>query len=152
MYLVSLGLYWGKWDLVPWLGIEPGPLRWEQGVLATGPPGRSQCIRFFEKVFIEFVTILLLFYVFFFFWLGHEVFGIFTSQAMIEPAPPALEGKVLITREIPIYSFLNIGKWRHKDGRKPAPSHLTRKGRGCFWPWSVCPWDLWFPCHVLPSV
>ena len=88
----------------------------------------------------------------FFFWLGHKIFGIFASQAMIEPAPPALEGKVLITREIPIYSFLNIGKWRHKDGRKPAPSHLTRKGRGCFLPWSVCPWDLWFPCHVLPSV
>ena len=29
------------WDLVPWPGIEPGPLHWECGVLATGPPGKS---------------------------------------------------------------------------------------------------------------
>ena len=28
-------------DLVPWPGIEPGPLHWELGVVATGPPGRS---------------------------------------------------------------------------------------------------------------
>ena len=29
------------WDLVPGPGIEPGPLRWEQGVLTTGSPGKS---------------------------------------------------------------------------------------------------------------
>ena len=28
-------------DLVPWSGLEPGPLRRECGVLATGPPGKS---------------------------------------------------------------------------------------------------------------
>ena len=28
------------WDLVPWPGIESGPLHWELGVLATGPPGK----------------------------------------------------------------------------------------------------------------
>ena len=28
----------GKRDLVPWPGIKPGPLHWEHGVLATGPP------------------------------------------------------------------------------------------------------------------
>ena len=28
-----------SWDLVPWPGTELGPLRWEHGVLATGPPG-----------------------------------------------------------------------------------------------------------------
>ena len=29
------------WNLVPWPGIEPRPLHWEHGVLATGPPGKS---------------------------------------------------------------------------------------------------------------
>ena len=28
--------------LVPWAGIEPGPLHWEYGVLNAGPPGKSQ--------------------------------------------------------------------------------------------------------------
>ena len=31
----------GPWDLVPWPGLNPGPLPWEHGVLATGPPGKS---------------------------------------------------------------------------------------------------------------
>ena len=44
------------------------------------------------KVFIEFVTILLLFT----FWLfGHEACGILAPQPGIEPAPPPLEGDVL---------------------------------------------------------
>ena len=34
----------GTWDLVP--GIEPEPLHWKCGVLATGPPGRSACLIF----------------------------------------------------------------------------------------------------------
>ena len=34
-------LSWGMWNLVPWPGIEPGPLHWKQGVLAMGPPGKS---------------------------------------------------------------------------------------------------------------
>ena len=31
----------GIWDLVPDRGLNPGPLHWEQGVLAPGPPGKS---------------------------------------------------------------------------------------------------------------
>ena len=46
----------------------------------------------FFKVFIEFVTILLLFYVLFF---GQEACGILDSWPGIEPAPPALKGEVL---------------------------------------------------------
>ena len=46
------------------------------------------------KVSIEFVTILLLFYVFIF---GHKACGILTPQPGIEPISPALEGKVLTT-------------------------------------------------------
>ena len=32
------GLSCGMWDLVPWPGIEPGPLHWVCGVLIIGPP------------------------------------------------------------------------------------------------------------------
>ena len=45
------------------------------------------------KVFTEFVTILLLFYIFGFF--GQEACGILAPGPGIEPAPPALEGEVL---------------------------------------------------------
>ena len=47
------------------------------------------------KVFIEFVTMLLLFYIFVFF--GHNVCVILAPQPEIKPAPPGLEGKVLTT-------------------------------------------------------
>ena len=47
------------------------------------------------KVFIEFVTILLLFYVLFLF--GHEAWGILAPPPGIEPIPLALEGEVLTT-------------------------------------------------------
>ena len=47
------------------------------------------------KIFIEFVTILLLFYVFWFF--DCEACGILAPHPGIEPTPPALEGKVLTT-------------------------------------------------------
>ena len=30
------------WGLVPWPGMELGPLCWELGVLVTGLPGKSQ--------------------------------------------------------------------------------------------------------------
>ena len=46
------------------------------------------------KVFIEFVTILLLFYVLVF---GCEACGILAPQPGIKPAPRALEGEVLTT-------------------------------------------------------
>ena len=35
----------GLWDVVPWPGMEPGPLHWEHGTLTTGPP--SLCHPFF---------------------------------------------------------------------------------------------------------
>ena len=41
-------------------------------------------------LFIEFVTILLLFYVLVF---GQKACGILVPQPAVEPAPPALEGK-----------------------------------------------------------
>ena len=50
---------------------------------------------FFFEVFIEFVTILFLFFMFWFF--GHKACGFSAPQQGIELAPPALEGKVLTT-------------------------------------------------------
>ena len=47
------------------------------------------------KVFIEFVTMLLVFFKFWFF--GHKACGILGPQPGIETAPPALEDKVLTT-------------------------------------------------------
>ena len=44
------------------------------------------------KLFVEFVMILFLFYVLFFF--GPEACGILASQAVIKRTPPALEGEV----------------------------------------------------------
>jgi len=49
----------------------------------------------FFKVFIEFVIVLLLFYVLFF-WL--KACGILAPRLGIKPIPPALEGEVLTTR------------------------------------------------------
>ena len=48
----------------------------------------------FFNVFIEFATILLLFYVLDFF--GLKACGILPPRPEMEPAPPALEGEVLI--------------------------------------------------------
>ena len=47
------------------------------------------------KVFIEFVTILLLFYVLVFF--GHKACGIPAPCAGLKPTLPALEGEILTT-------------------------------------------------------
>ena len=47
------------------------------------------------KVFIEFVTVLFLFYVLVFF--GHEACGILAPWPGIEPVPPALESEVWTT-------------------------------------------------------
>ena len=49
---------------------------------------------FFLEAFIDFVTILLLFYVLFF---GREACGILGPQPGFEPAPPELEGRFLTT-------------------------------------------------------
>ena len=48
-----------------------------------------------SKTFIEFVTILLLFYLFGSF--GHEAYGISAPCQGTEPTSPTLEGKVLTT-------------------------------------------------------
>ena len=40
----------GMWDLVPWPGTEPRPLHWEQGVLATGPPGKCLTTSSFANI------------------------------------------------------------------------------------------------------
>ena len=37
----------GMWDLLPWRELKPGPLHWEHGVLATGPPENSPYVIFF---------------------------------------------------------------------------------------------------------
>ena len=47
------------------------------------------------KVFIQFVKILLLFFMFWFFC--HEAYGIWAPWPEIKPAPSALEGKGLTT-------------------------------------------------------
>lgn len=54
-----------------------------------------QIFSFFNKVFIAFVTVLLLFDLFVFF--GHEACGIRASPPGIEFVPPALENEVLST-------------------------------------------------------
>ena len=48
--MAALGLRCGTWDLVPCQGLNPVPLHWELGVLATGPPGKSHgCLNFGEQ-------------------------------------------------------------------------------------------------------
>ena len=44
------GLCRSTQDPVPWPGLEPGPPRWQCGVLATGPPGKSLV----EESFVSF--------------------------------------------------------------------------------------------------
>ena len=58
------------------------------------------------KLFIEFVTILLLFFMFHFF--GHEAQGILAPQPGIKPTPPAWEGEVLIST-LNFYLKNNLG-------------------------------------------
>ena len=38
------------WDLVSWPGIKPRPLHWEQGVLTTGPWGKSLIVNFLSNL------------------------------------------------------------------------------------------------------
>ena len=40
----------GMWDLIDNQGSNPGPLHWELGVLATGPPGKSSVIFFLGNI------------------------------------------------------------------------------------------------------
>ena len=58
------------------------------------------------KVFMEFVTILLLFYVLDFLFFCLQSCDILVSQSGIEPTPPALESlNHWTTRGVPIYCF-----------------------------------------------
>ena len=46
---------------------------------------------------------------FMFWFLGHKAYGFLAPRTGIEPAPPALEGKVLnhwTAREVPVFAFL----------------------------------------------
>ena len=67
------------------------------------------------KAFIEFVTVLLLFYRGFF---GHEACGILAPGPGIKPVPPALEVQSLnhwTSREVPSSIFFNDSKkWNIK--------------------------------------
>ena len=56
---------------------------------------KDYLVRTIFKVFIEFVTTLLLFFMFWFF--GPEAYGILVSPTGIEPAFPVLQGEVLTT-------------------------------------------------------
>ena len=63
------------------------------------------------KLFIEFVTVLLLFYVFVFVVFLAEAWGILAPLPGIKPTAPVLEGKVLTTgppRKSHLNTFLNI--------------------------------------------
>ena len=46
----------GMWNLVPWPGVEPGPLHQEHKVPAVGPPGKSLFF-FFKKKINEFILV-----------------------------------------------------------------------------------------------
>ena len=76
------------------------------------------------KAFIEFITILLLFYVLFFF--GCEVCVILVPWIGIKPAPPALEREVLKTR-LPVKSLRNFGAYYflHHTLWSPWPFDLS---------------------------
>ena len=51
----------GMWDLVPWPWIEPWPLYWDPGVLATGLPGKSLQENFYSSSFLGFFFVCLFF-------------------------------------------------------------------------------------------
>ena len=90
---------------IPWPGMETVPEHWKHTVLTAGPPRNSQDDKFelevivlylfyflkhffiwtIFKVFTEFVTILLLLSMFWFF--GYEVCGISTPPPGSKPAP-----------------------------------------------------------------
>ena len=55
--------------------------------------------------FIEFVAVLLLFYVLFF-SSGHEAYGILAPRPGIEPTTPVLEAEVLTT--VPLCCFWSL--------------------------------------------
>ena len=66
------------------------------------------------KVFIEFVTVFYLFYILVF---GYEACGILVPSPGIEPAPPALEGKVATTG-LPGKSLLQYSYLKSSHGQR----------------------------------
>ena len=69
----------------------------------------------FLKVLVEFVIVLLLYYVLFFF--GHEAYEILASWPGVEPATSALRDEILTTG--PPWKYLHFGKQGggHRDRR-----------------------------------
>ena len=59
IYLAAPGFSYSVWDLVPWPGsTNLGPLHWECGILAAGPPGKSPCcIIFFSHYLFSWLCI-----------------------------------------------------------------------------------------------
>ena len=68
--LAALGLSWGMWD--------PVPLRWELGVLPTGPPGKSTSDQLFT-LFSNFLSALSVF----FFFLSLSLFLLYSHLVLI---------------------------------------------------------------------
>ena len=104
-WLSCIGFVALQHDL-PRPGIDPMSPALAGGFFTTQQPGEP--FPFFKifcfwvgtifKVFIEFVTILLVFYMGFFFFFGHDkACGIFVPQPGIELTLPAVEDEVLFT-------------------------------------------------------
>ena len=53
IYVSASGLGCSMWDLVPWPGLNPGPLHWKHGVTATGPPGKSHRLLASTKTYLS---------------------------------------------------------------------------------------------------
>ena len=93
-------------------GSNLGPLHWECGILATGPPGKSQCGPLLKSL----LSLLLYCFCFRFWFLGLEAREILVPPLRMELTPPALEGKVnpWTAREVPRfpYSYEGAGDTR----------------------------------------
>ena len=84
------------------------------------------------NVFIEFVTILLLFYIFGFF--GHKACGILAHWTGIKPTPPALKG------EVPTTGLSDRGAWwatvqRVTKSRTQLSMHVACGNQGVLRAW-----------------
>ena len=91
---------------LPAPGIEPKSPVLQADSLPSEPPGKPIYLSTYLylmwtifKGFVEFVMILILFYVLVF---GLEACGIVAPQPGIEPTPYALKGEILTTREVAI--------------------------------------------------
>ena len=67
------------WDLVSGQGLNPGPLYWEKGTLAPGPPGKSLVLLTLSLHAVHYISKTYLFYS----W----EFGLFKLASPISPTP-----------------------------------------------------------------